>query len=171
MASRIEKDVRQRVPHLARCPQYVQVVAVGENGSMAAEDAVHGSRQTRGDGFHAGREIPLARRLDDRMQVIVLERVLHQSKAPPVTSRSEAALELANQPGGAKRGQVAPHLQRDVAGMTTRERRTPPMRIARIRTALAPGTRASSTPARCIAKTEIELPSTPRHDSKSDMQV
>jgi hypothetical protein len=55
--------------------------------------------------------------------------------------------------------------------MATREGRTPPMRIARTRTGLAPGTRASATPARYVAKTEIELPTASRHDLHCDMQV
>ena len=45
VAARVEEAVRQRVPHLARRAQDVQVVAVGEHAPAETEDPVHGSRE------------------------------------------------------------------------------------------------------------------------------
>jgi hypothetical protein len=170
MPARIEKAVRKRVPHLSRRTQDVQVVAISEHGASSAEDSIDCSREPRADGFHAACEIARAGRLDDRVQVVVLHRVLNEAEAPTLARRSEAALELTHQAKGPQRRQPAPNLQCDVAGMTTRERR-PPMRIARIRTGLAAGARASSTPVGCIAKIEIELSNATCHDPHCDMQM
>ena len=171
MPSRVQEHVGQRVPHLARRAEDVQVVTIRENWTAAPEDSIHGACDARGDGFHAAREVLLAGRLDECVNVVVLDRVVNQSEAPALARRSEAALELANQPGRAKRGQVALHLQRDVAGMTPRERCARTMRISRIRAALAARARAPSSPARCRAQIEVELPSASRHRMHCDMYL
>jgi hypothetical protein len=72
VTSRIQEDIGQRVPHLARRPQHVQVVAISEDLAATPEHSIHGSRQARSDRLHARREIVPARRLDDRVQMIVL---------------------------------------------------------------------------------------------------
>jgi hypothetical protein len=104
MATRIQKDVRQCVPHFPRRPENVHVESICQDRTSPLEDSVHGSREPRTDRFHARSEIARARRLDDRVQMVVLNRVLHEAKPPPVTRRGEAALELADQPDRAKRG-------------------------------------------------------------------
>jgi hypothetical protein len=45
------------------------------------------------------------------------------------------------------------------------------MGIERIRTGLAPGTRASAAPARRVPQIEIELSNPSCHDPQCDMQV
>ena len=149
----------------------MKVVTVREDRPTPAEYAVHGSREPRTDGLHPRCKIMLARRLDDRMHVIVLDRVVNQSEAPALARRGEAALELLYQAGGAQRGQPAPHLQGDVTGMTPRKRRARTVIMARARAALAARTRASSTPARAFAQIEFELSGASRHDPDCDMQV
>jgi hypothetical protein len=73
MAPRVQKAVRERIPHFARRPQDVHVVAIGEHPTAKTEDTIHGSCESCGDGLHAAREIPLTRRFYDRVQVIVLD--------------------------------------------------------------------------------------------------
>ena len=145
--------------------------AVGKHAAAKAKDTVDGSREPRADGFHSGCEISLARCLDDRMHVIVLDRVLDEPEAPPLARRSEAALELAHEADRAERRQPAPDLQGDMAGMTSRERRARTVIMLRARAALAARTRASSTPARGFAEIELELSNASHHDLQGDMQV
>ena len=171
MTSRIEQDVRQRVSHLARRAEDVQVVAVRENATASVEYPVHRSRQARRDGFHPGRQVPLAHGFCDQVHVIVLDRVMHQPEAPAVARFGEAALQLSHQPDRAQRGQVALHFQRHVAGKPRRERRTRPVRMARAWAALAARTRASAAPARRLPQIQIELTNSPRHDPHCDMQM
>ena len=71
----------------------------------------------------------------------------------------------------AQRRQPAAHLQRDMAGKTRRERCAHAVIMARARAARAARTRASSTPARCIAKIEIEPTSASRHRKQSDIPM
>ena len=100
---RVQKAVRQRVANLARGTQNVEVEAVGEHRAAAAEYAVHGSREARADGFHSRREIALARRFDDRVEAIVLYRIMNQPEAASVARYTEAALQLAHEPHAAQR--------------------------------------------------------------------
>jgi len=171
MATRVHEDVRQRVAHFARGAEDVEVIAVGEDRTAAREDPVHGSRDARADRFHPAREIALARGFDDRVHVIVLDRIVHEPEAPPVAGRREAALELANQTDRPQRRQPAAHLQRDVAWEARRERTACTMRISRIRAALAASARASPTPARRVSEIEVELPTSSLHADQSDRRV
>jgi len=91
MATRIQEDIGQRVPHLARSAQDMQVVAVREHGSAPPEDPVHGSCEPCADGLHAGSEIARAHGFDECVDVIVLNGIVHQAEAPAVARRSEAA--------------------------------------------------------------------------------
>ena len=171
MAPRVQQDVRQRVAHLARRAQNVKMEAIREHRTAPREDAIHGSRETGGDRFHPASEIARARRFDERVQMIVLNRVVNEPKSPALACLCEAAFELANEPPRAKRGEAPSNLQRHVTGKTRRERSAHAVRMARARAALAASARASSTPARGSAQIEIELPRAPRHARHSDMQV
>jgi hypothetical protein len=73
MAPRIHQHIRERMPHFSRRAKDVEVEAVGENGALAPEDAVHGSRDARSDGFHPTGKLSLAHRLDQHVNVIVLD--------------------------------------------------------------------------------------------------
>src|SRR5262249_22852611 len=123
MTPRIQEHVSQRVPHLARGAKHVKVVAVHEHGPAQAEHTVHGASKASAEGFHSGAEIALAPCFDDRMQLVVLDRIVDETKAAALACRSEAALELAYQADRPQRRQPAPHLQSDMAGKARRERR------------------------------------------------
>ena len=171
VASRIQQDIRQRVPHLARRPQHVKMKTIGEHRPAALEDPIHGSRNARGNRFHAAGQVALARSLRNQVHVVVLDRVVREPEAPAVARRSEAALELTHERNAAQRRQPAPDLQRDVARKTGGERRTSTPRMTRIQTGLAPGTRASSSPARASTQIELELPNSPGHEQHCDMRL
>jgi hypothetical protein len=102
VAPRIEKDVRERVPHFARRAQDVEVEAVREHRSAAREDTVHSSREARSDGLHPRCEVAVARGFHDQMHVIVLDRVVSYPEASAIASLAEGALQLAHEPDGAQ---------------------------------------------------------------------
>src|SRR5262245_53175593 len=105
------------------------------------------------------------------MHVIVLDRILRHAEAPALARRSEGSLELPHQTHASKRRHVAPHLQRDVAGIGSRKPTPRAMRMPRARAALAARTRAASTPARAFSQIELELPNSPCHERHCDIQV
>ena len=67
MTPRIEQNVRDGVPYLARRAQDVEVEAIREHGTTASEDAVCDLREPGPERFHPGREVARARRFDDCM--------------------------------------------------------------------------------------------------------
>jgi hypothetical protein len=156
------------MPDFTRRAQDMQVVPVGEHRSSALEHAIHSSRDPCGDRLHAAGELLRARGFHQYVNVVVLDRVLHETEPPALARRSEAALQLAKKPDRSQRRQPTPNLQGDVAGMTPRERRARTVIVARARAALAARTRASTTPARLVSKTEIELSSPLRHCEQND---
>ena len=127
MAARIEQHVCESVTHLSRCPQNVEVIAVREHPPAPTKNPIHGPRYARTDRFHSRGEIPLARRLDDRVHVVVLDRVVNQAEAPAFTRRSEAAFQRTYDLHAEQRRKPAPHLQRDVTRKTRCELRTRPV--------------------------------------------
>jgi hypothetical protein len=165
---RVEQHVGERVPDLPRRPQYVQVIAVRQNGALAPEDAVHGASEPRAERLHAAGEIELACGLDDCMKVIALDRVVDEPEAAALARRSEAALQVSHQSPAAQRGHAAAHLQGDVAGEASRERSSRSVRIARIRSALASRAGAPAAPARDVAKIESQLTTASLHRGHDD---
>lgn len=157
MAPSVEQHVGQRVSYLARRAQHVKVVAIREHAPAAVEHPVGSTRETRADRFHAAREIVLAGGLDDQMDVIGLDRVVRRAEAAALARRGEASSELAHECYAAQRREPAAHFQRDVAREARRERAARPVRVARIRSALAPGSRPSAAPTGRRAQIESEL--------------
>ncbi len=71
--------------------------AVGEHAAAQPEHPVHGSCEPRAERLHAARQIPRARGLDDRVQVIALNRVVHDAEAPALARCAERAFELGDE--------------------------------------------------------------------------
>ena len=84
------------------------MVAIGEHGSTSKEDPVHRAGQSRADGLHAAPQIARARRLDDQMHVVRLDRILDEPEAPALACPAEAGFDLPDADG-------------HVAGMVRRE--------------------------------------------------
>ena len=162
VATSIEEHVCQSVPHLSGRAEHMQVVAIGENCPAAGEHSVHRARDARGDRLHAAGQIVLARRLYERVNVVVLDRVRHETEAPAFAHSSEAALQLSYEPVRAKRAQSTLHLQRDVTRMSRCQRCSHEVRIPGIGTPLAAGAGSASSPVRFLAQIERPLPSRPR---------
>jgi hypothetical protein len=164
----IQEDVRDRVTHLAWRAKDVAVVAVREHGSAPSEDPVHGSRKARTEGLHSRRQMLVVGCLDDHVNVVRLDRVVHEPEAPTVTCLAEAALEFPDQTHRPQRRQPGSNLQSDMAGEARRQRRTHPVRITRVQSALAASARAPSSPARCLTEIQIELTTPPCHRGQGD---
>jgi len=121
MLARVQQDVSERRPYLARRSQQVKVVAPVENRSNAPEDAVHRTREPRTDRLHPACERVPGIRLDDEVCVIALERVMEHAKIAPLARAAEASVELAHQPDRAKIRNVAANAQRHVSGAGSAE--------------------------------------------------
>jgi hypothetical protein len=135
----------------------VDVGAIDEHGARAVEGAVHGARETCGDRLHPAGEIPCAGRLDDDVQMIALDRVVDEPEAPALARPVPASLKLGYEPTDPQIRHVVSHLQGDVTGVPRRERCPPTVRVARLRSGLAPGSGSGTAPARRRHEVEREL--------------
>ena len=169
--ARVQQHVGNRVPDLPRRPQHVHVAAIGEHAPSAVKDAVHATREARGDRLHPAREVPSAGRLDDHVHVVVLDRVVNQPKPAPLARLAPASLQLGHQPRSPERRNVLAHLQRDVTRMPACQRRSPPVRIPSRRSSLPPRTDPRTAPPRPRLEFELQLPRSQRHarDARTPM--
>jgi hypothetical protein len=60
------------------------MVAAIEHRTAAAEDSVHRSCETCGDALHPARESRRARRFDQKVDVVVLDRVVNDAEVGPL---------------------------------------------------------------------------------------
>jgi len=128
--ARVEKDVRNRVPNLARRPQHVDVAAICEHAAGAVKHPVHAARQARGHRLEPASQIPRTSCLDDHVYVVALDRVVNEPERPALASLPPASLQLGDEPGRTQRRNVLSHLERDMTRKTRCQRRPPAMRIA-----------------------------------------
>jgi len=163
VTSRVQQDVRNRVAHLARRTENVQMKTIGQHPAAQAKHASDRVRDTCSDRFHAGGEIAAARRFDDQMNVVALQRVVHHAEPRAVPNDAQASFELAYEANRAERRDAAPQLQRDVTGVSRGERLATSVRIERMRAALAPRPVASAAPGRRRAEDQRELADGARH--------
>jgi len=154
----VEQHVGQRVTHLSRGPEHVEVVAIRKNPPATPEHAIHRSREARADRLHAAGEIAPTPGLDDQVDVIGLHRVLGHPEALLFARSRQTAFQLPCEPHRAKRRQPAPDLQRHVAREARGEGRSSAMRVSSIQARLSAGALASSTPTRHRAQRQGELP-------------
>src|SRR5258706_1981400 len=74
--ARVQKHVRERMPHFARRAQHAEVVAPEQYGPFAPEDAVHCPREPDSHRLHPAPERVLSGGFHDQMYVIALDRVV-----------------------------------------------------------------------------------------------
>jgi len=79
-------------------------------------------RDSGGDRFHRSAERLLARCLDEQVQVIALDREVHDARIPALTALAKAASELADERPSPKRRDITLHAQCDVRRAITRKR-------------------------------------------------
>ena len=155
MPPRIQQHVGDRIAHLPRAGEHLVVIPVGQHlpGAPAPDRPVDREREQPRQPLHPAPERRDAVGLDDQVRVIVLDRVVHE---PEVRSRARAPerpLHLANDLPLAQRRNVAPHRQRDVAGIRGRELVAAAMPQLRPRPARPP--RVLALPA-VLARVEVE---------------
>jgi hypothetical protein len=99
MPASVEQDVRDRVPDFTRRPQHVHMAAISEHLPSSVEDPIYRAPKPRHDRLEPAREISSGRRLDDHVDVITLNREMHQSEARALPHLPPAPLDLGHQPG------------------------------------------------------------------------
>ncbi len=164
VTSRVQQHVRNRVAHLARRAKDVQMEAIRQNAASQPEHACSRVRDARPDRLHARGEVAAGRCFNDEMNVVTLQRVVHHAEPSAVPNGAQAPFELAHEANRAERRNAAAKLQRDVAGVRGAERQATSVRVARMRTALAPGTVAAAAPGGKRAEVQCELASGARHE-------
>ena len=163
MTPRIQQHVCNRIPDFARRAQHMEVESIRENAATKPEYPVHGPCEASRDRLHPACQRMLPCGLDHEVHVIRLDRIVRDAKGSALARHGKARFELLHQPVGAQRGNARPHLERHMTWEPRRQTRTRPMRVPRIRTRLAPGSFATSTPARRFSQFQIELPPSPLH--------
>lgn len=77
----VEEDVDERAPDLGGRRKLVTMVAVAEQPTGAHRDAIHPERDLREEALHSAGELHAVVRLDEQMDVIMLDRVLEDADA------------------------------------------------------------------------------------------
>jgi len=117
MLSRIQQDVRQRMPDLARRPHDPLVEALQDHGPPSSDDPPDGPRNARADRLHPTPERARILRLYQEMDVIPLHGVRDEPEPVPHPRLAQRALELAHEPHGAERGNAPPDAEGEKRGM------------------------------------------------------
>ncbi len=139
------------------------MVAIGEHRAATTEDTVHGSRKTCSDGFHPRCKVLAARRLDDQVDVVGLDRIVSDPEARSLARSPQAALVRSDESNGSERRKPGLRLQRDVTGEAGSERRPRTVRVTRVQARRTTGSVAAPTPASRIAEIERQLSRFLRH--------
>jgi hypothetical protein len=138
------------------------VIAAVENRSPPIEDAIHGPSKTCSQALHSLRQGCDALGFDEQVDVIVLERVVHDAEICALRDRAERALHLANQAHRSQGRHVTANANRHQTRVALRKFRPPAMPYSPSRRSLSPGTFSRSTPAHRHLQVQLELRST-RH--------
>jgi hypothetical protein len=168
---RIQQDVGDRVADLARRTKHMEMEPVGQNRAVSPKDAIHRPRQTRRDCLHPTRQVSRVRSLYDQVSVIALQRVVDDTESSAITCLPDRALELAHEAHGSERRNIFSDLDRYMARMSCGEWRATAMRIARVRTDLAPSSFTPAAPPGSRFQIELELRPANRHRMHSDTSM
>jgi hypothetical protein len=157
----VQEDVCERAPDLQRGAQDPRVETLEQDWPVPAEDAIHRPGQPGADCLHPARKGAGIRSFHDAVCVVVEERVLHEAKVPPVAALAKAALDGADDPRDAQRGDPRLDLERHVHRKALRNAGRRSVRYGTTCSGLAPGAGAMTTPAALPRKQQIELPDGP----------
>ena len=72
MMTRVQEDVREGVPYLARASEHVEMEALGEHGPVSAERPVQSPRDPGPERLHPATECMSVGRLDEQVRVRIL---------------------------------------------------------------------------------------------------
>jgi len=79
VACSVAKDVRDRVPRLARGSEHVDVIAICEDCAAALHHSVQRTRHSNLEPLHTAREHTPIRRLDDEVNVVAQDREVNEA--------------------------------------------------------------------------------------------
>ena len=102
----VQQHVAERSVYLARAEQVPDVVAASHHWPAQALQTVRSQRDPRDDRLHAPAERCLIVCLDDHVDGVALDGVVHQAEPFADTDRCEALAERRDDPGRAKRRQA-----------------------------------------------------------------
>ncbi len=114
--ARVVQRVGGRVAHFSRRPQRARVVAIGEHTTAAPDLAVESARDAHAEPLHAARQGSFVARLDDRVEVIRLQRDVDHAHAEAVLADLECAPRDLAHSSAPETGQAALELGRDEHG-------------------------------------------------------
>ena len=136
---------------------------VREHRPPPPEHAPHGMRDADRHRLHPAREDARVLRLDDQVQVIALDRVVHDPEPGPAAQRPKGLLDASYEPRLPEPRHPAPHAQRHVTWLVPREPLARPMEHAWPRPGPSPRTLAATAPPRNRLEFELELGRRARH--------
>src|SRR5512133_711508 len=145
----VPEDVPNGGRRLRRRPQHVQVVAVLEHGAAPAHHRVETLRNADRQSAHSVPERPRPAGLDDRVDVIALDRVLDDPHVAPPPELAERAVDHRERALAPQAPDPGRHPQRHVNRLVRAELLSTAMRHA--------GTRAGQLPACALAATSPRL--------------
>lgn len=154
---RIQQDVGDRIPYLARRPQDAKVIATVQDRPGDREGAVDRMREARADRLHPAAESLLAGRLDEEMHVVDLDGVVDNPKVAALAALSEARPKLLNEATSAERRESGAHSHGDVGGRPAGYRRTPEVLDSRPRTRWAARATSRTSPSEATPEQERHL--------------
>ena len=148
MNAPVREHVLASVPRLPRGAQLVRVVAVGEDRSAPAHDAVQGAGHANLQALHGARERQLVGRLDDEVDVVPLNGEVNEPEAEPGTPPFESAPQLTKATMRAKVPHFLPHARGDVQRAAAETRTRSMSDVASRALALPPCTFSRAAPER-----------------------
>ena len=160
MLSRVVEYMSERGSHLSGRAECAVVVAAVENRSPSIEDAVHGPSEARGQALHPIAQGRDALRFDEQVDVIVLQRIVHDAEVCASRDRAERVLHFANQAQRSQGRHVPANAHRHQSRVAFRNLRPPAMPYPRSRRSLSPGPFPRPTPAHRHLQVQLELRST-----------
>jgi hypothetical protein len=94
VAACVEQYVRDRVSDLAKASKDVNVAAVGEHRARAPEYPIHRPCEARSTRLETASQIPRTIGLDDHVNMVVLDRVMNETKSTTLAGLAPASLQL-----------------------------------------------------------------------------
>jgi len=152
MMAGVQQDVRERVPHLARAAQHVQVEALGEHWPAPMKRPVQGACDPGSNRFHPAAERTRVAGLDEQMCVRMLEREVDEPAVAAVARRREAPLEGAHEGDRAEGRKAGTEPERHVGWKAGGHAVAPTMRHGWRRTSPASCTRPATAPSALFAE-------------------
>jgi len=155
VVSVILQNIKQRSPDLERCAKRARVVPIGKDRSAATDASIQATGQAHREPLHRARKRALSVCLYDEMQMVRLDRKLHESRPEALFCRAERRKHERSECSLPKAWKPSADLHRHVQRKASLEFRTTDMRHARLCTSGLSACPSSSTAARPECESEL----------------